>query len=610
MPAWEPLPEELAPFPMFLAYILRELGLSDEPTLSQLEIGEWLLMHPRQITFGFRGISKSFVGSSVYALWRLRHDPFNEKVLVPAQTADKALEVAKLVQQCIRDIDILRCLEPGPGMRSSIRAFDVGPANVMQECSMRALGILSPALTGKRATLALPDDIETLNNTITPHKRSRLKAAVTELEACLKPGEADFDFDAPLDFQAAGQRQVFPRQILYFGTPHLETSLYWQLVNENKYKIRIWPARYPDPLDQAGWDCYQGCLEPRIAEIAQTRRDLIGTTTEPERFSDEDLLEREQGMSRQRWQLQFMLNCQLATADKFPIRLGDLVVMDLSVGSLPEVVVWGNGEECRAQDLICTGLGADRWYHKPASVGGWVRLPGSQWQCVLFVDPAGRGHDELSWSVVAQLHGNLFLLENGGTARGYDNEVLLALANMAKRWRVSLVRSESNYGDGMFTKLLEPVLRKVYPCSIDEEKSGNQQKEHRIIDVLAPVVQQHRLVVNRSVIQSAWIEAESDPETGHARSLAYQLSRITTERNSLEWKDRADSLAGAVSYFTSSVALDQKHEQRRRAEEVREHQLRCFLDTTGAGVQWLAAGLTEPLPSPVSEGISRLKLPC
>lgn len=67
-------------------------------------------------------------------------------------------------------------------------------------------------------------------------------------------------------------------------------------------------------------------------------------------------------------------------------------------------------------------------------------------------------------------------------------------------------------GDGMFTALLQPVMARVHPLSIEEVRVS-QQKERRIVDTLAPLVQQHRLVVNRELIRRDYAEADQDPET-------------------------------------------------------------------------------------------------
>ena len=116
-------------------------------------------------------------------------------------------------------------------------------------------------------------------------------------------------------------------------------------------------------------------------------------------------------MTKASFELQFMLNTRLATLDKFPIRLGDLMVVDLDGTALPETCVWSNQPDVRLQELVCVGLGADRYYHRPIFQNGWIPKTDT-WRCVLAIDPAGRGADELAWAVVAELNGNMFLLES------------------------------------------------------------------------------------------------------------------------------------------------------------------------------------------------------
>jgi hypothetical protein len=364
--------------------------------------------------------------------------------------------------------------------------------------------------------------------------------------------------------------------------------------------MRMWPARYPKPDT---FDVYDGCLDPLMVEEIESNPQLVGGPTDPERFDDEELIQRETGSTKASWQLQYMLNCRLSTLDKFPIRLGDLIVMALDGKALPEVVSWASGAEQRINELPCVGLGADRYYHRPMMVQGW--LPRAEkWRSVLAIDPSGRGSDELAWAVVAELSGNLFVLESGGTTRGYEDDVLELLANVAKRWQVNAVIPEPNFGDGMFSKILQPVMQRIYPCSIEEAPRSAGQKERRIIDVLAPLVQQHRLVVNSELIQKDWEGAERDPDNGHPRSLMYQMSRITTDRGSLLFYDRIDALAIAAAHFVEAAAQDQQRVAARRQEELVEASLAAWFDETGAKLDALALGII-PKASGAVGGVRR-----
>ena len=136
------------------------------------------------------------------------------------------------------------------------------------------------------------------------------------------------------------------------------------------------------------------------------------------------------------------------------------------------------------------------------------------------VDPSGRGKDETAYAIVAQLNGYLFVLDAGGFAGGYDaDEVLKPLAMLAKKYNVNEILVESNFGDGMFNQLFMPVLNKVHPVTTSEVRH-NKQKERRIIDVLEPVMNQHRLVIDKKVIQKDFDSCQHLPPE---QALRYQL---------------------------------------------------------------------------------------
>ena len=563
---WEPLPPQLRDsFPNFTCYLLRELGLADAPTKQQISVCKWMQEGPdKSLTVAFRGLGKSIL-ASFYALWRLRVDP-NEKILIVSATAVKSTDFSSFMLRCIGEIDILQCLMPGTENRFSNVAFDVGPAQVEQSPSVRSMGIMGQT-TGQRCTCAILDDVETLANVITQLKQDRVAHAVEEIQSIIKPEEG----------------QVLPRKILYLGTPHTETSIYLRLVRERNYAARYWPALYPDELD-----CYEGNLDPTIEEEVIANSSLVKQPTDPERFGHEDILQRQASMTKASFELQFMLNTRLATLDKFPIRLGDLMVVDLDGTALPETCVWSNQPDVRLQELVCVGLGADRYYHRPIFQNGWIPKTDT-WRCVLAIDPAGRGADELAWAVVAELNGNMFLLESGGSTLGYADEVLQYLAKTAKKWEVNYVVAESNMGDGMFTALLKPHLLREYPVTIEEVRH-NIRKEQRLCDTLGPLIQQHRLIVNSRVIKQDYRLTDEDPEHGYARSLFFQASRLTAERGCLSHDDRLDALAIACGFFVESAAQDQENARKSRADQLFEDELEAWMDETVGSIDSIAMG--------------------
>ena len=581
---WEPLPDVLRDsFPNFTCYLLRELGLADSPTRQQVSVCDWMQNGPeRSLTVAFRGLGKSIL-ASFYALWRLRVDP-SEKILVVSATAVKATDFSSFMLRCIGEVDILQCLMPGPSNRFSNVAFDVGPTMVEQSPSVRSMGIMGQT-TGQRCTCAILDDVETLANVITQLKQERVAHAVEEIQSIIKPDEG----------------QPLARKILYLGTPHTETSIYLRLVRERSYSARYWPALYPKELES-----YEGNLDPALEQELLADPSLIGEPTDPERFSHEDLLQRKAAMTKASFELQFMLNTRLATLDKFPIRLGDLIVMDIDGTALPETVVWSNQPDVRLQELVCVGMGADRFYHRPIFQNGWISRS-EQWRCVLAIDPAGRGADELAWAVVAELNGNLFLLESGGSTLGYADEVLQYLSKVAKKWDVNYVVAESNMGDGMFSALLKPHLMREHPVTIEEVRH-NQRKEQRLCDTLGPLIQQHRLVVTTRVIKQDYRLLDEDPETGYSRSLFVQASRLTAEKGCLSHDDRLDALAIACGFFVESAAQDQQRAAQARANQLQQEAYDAWLDESGAAIDALALGWRPRATSRSHGGVNRLRV--
>lgn len=577
---WEPLPEPLNRFPYTLAYCLRELGLAEYPTKQQLAVADWIESGPnRQLTVAFRGLGKSLI-ASIYALWRLRMDP-SEKILIVSATSVKATDFSSFCLKCIGEIDIFYCLQPGINNRYSATAFDVGPAVVEQSPSMRSMGVQG-SVTGQRCSCAILDDIETVQTTITQLKQERVAHAVTEIESVLKPDEG----------------QLLPRKVLYLGTPHTETSIYLRLVRERGYRSRYFPAIYPKDLDP-----YEENLCPRMLAEIEADPSVVGQPTDPERFSEEDILQRQASMTKASFELQFMLNCRLSTLDKYPIRLGDLIVMDIDGTALPETVVWSNQPDCRLNDLVCVGMGADRFYHRAIFQNGWITRD-ETWRCVLACDPAGRGSDEFAWSVVAELNGNLFLLESGGSTLGYGDEVLSHVARVAKKWQVNYVIVESNFGDGMVCSLLKPHLLREHPVTIEEVRH-NQRKEVRLCDTLGPIIQQHRLIVTSSVIKQDYRMTDEDPENGYSRSLFYQASRLTPEKGCLSHDDRLDSLAIACAFFVEAAAQDQDQARKQREAELQQAAYEAWMSEAEGAIDALALGWRPPAVSKAYGGVRK-----
>ena len=536
---WEPLPEPFSgDFRYFLVVVWTHLQLP-KPTPIQLDIAEYMQEGPkRRIIEAFRGVGKSWMAAA-YVLWLLRNDP-QKKIMVVSASKTRADDFAQFCLRLIREMKILKCLDPDRDeQRSASNRFDVRPSIPDQSPSVKSVGIFGQ-LTGSRADLILADDVEVPNTAWTVGMREKLLHSVGEFNAILKPGG----------------------EIMFLGTPQTEESIYNKLRTKS-YQCRIWPSRYPKKPEK-----YGDALAPVILDRCVDRKNM---PTDPDRFSDLDLVEREASYGRSQFTLQFQLDTTLSDLQRFPLRLSDLVVMEVDQNA-PEKLVWSSGAEYRINDLPTVGFSGD-YYHRPAFIHGeWIEFQG----CVMFVDPSGRGMDETAYAIVAQLNGNLFVLEVGAFREGYTEPVLEGLAQAAKRQKVKLILLEDQFGQGMLQSLLQPYLRNIYPCTIEPVRS-NMQKERRIINAIEPVLNQHRLIINRSVVEKDSQPRDDDPiETALAYQLFHQMTHLTVDKNCLQHDDRLDALAGAIEYWNESLAIDENRAIKERETELWDLELAAY----------------------------------
>ena len=103
------------------------------------------------------------------------------------------------------------------------------------------------------------------------------------------------------------------------------------------------------------------------------------------------------------------------------------------------------------------------------------------------------------------------------------------------------------------------------------------QKERRIINALEPVLNQHRLIINRSVVENDAKAREDDPvETALSYQLFHQLTHLTVDKNCLQHDDRLDALAGAIQYWNESLAIDEDRAIKEREAELWDLELAAY----------------------------------
>ena len=510
-------------FRVFIYMVWKMISLPD-PTPIQYDIAHTLqnLPNDRFIIEGFRGVAKSFI-TCAYAVWTLWRDP-QKKVEIVSASKDRADANAIFIKRIIYTLPFLAHLKARPDQRDQQNLFDVGPAVPDISPSIKSVGI-SGQLTGSRADLLIADDVEVANNSGTQTQRDKLNEAVKEFDAIIKP----------------------KGQIVYLGTPQNEMSLYNEL-QQRGYRCRIWTVLYPESLSER--EFYGDRLAKIIADKYDENPDLYaGKPTDPRRFDEEEIYKRRLSYGKAGFALQFMLNTNLSDQEKYPLKVQDLMIANLSLDEANLKWYWSNDRQLRINDLPCVALKGDYFYEPQGRSSEVYEYTGT----VMAVDPSGRGKDETSYAVVKYLNGYLFVLEVGGTREGYSDSTLRQLANKAKIYGVNEIVVEGNFGDGMFSQLFKPVLNDIHPCSVTEVKNY-AQKEARIIDTLEPVMMRHKLIVHKQVILDDYQVYENAP----AYSLIYQMTRLSRDRGALAHDDRLDALCMAVAYWLEVMDRDEE----------------------------------------------------
>ena len=513
-------------FRYFVFIVWYEIGLP-APTPIQLDMANVLQNPPsdRYIIQGFRGVAKSFL-TCAYAVWLLWKNPLL-KILITSASKDRADANAIFIRKIINTLDFLECLRLSSedkltGLRDTQNLFDVKGAIPDISPSIKSVGITGQ-ITGTRADVLISDDVEVPSNSATPTQRDKLSEAVKEYDAILKPNG----------------------QIIYLGTPQNEASLY-NALQERGYLTMIWTVMYPK--DKTERDFYGDKLAPYIANRFDSDPDkYAGRPTEPSRFNEEEIEKRRLSYGKAGFALQFMLNTSLSDYDKYPLKVSDFIVEELDNNETSRKWVWGSSPTLRINDVPCVALRGDYFYMPFSRSSETMAYTGT----VMSIDGSGRGSDLTAYAVVKFINGYLCVMDIGGYTEGYEDTTLNALANKAKFWNVNDVVVEANFGDGMLTKLLTPVFNRIYPCGIQEVKHS-KQKELRIIDTLEPLLMQHRVILNKSVITQDYRRYEVNP----LHSLIYQLTRISKERNSLAHDDLLDALAIACHYWIEAMDVD------------------------------------------------------
>ena len=547
-----------ADFKLFLQALWGQLDLPS-PTRAQYAIADYLQNGPKRLQIqAFRGVGKSWI-TGAFVLWTLFNDA-EKKIMIISASKERADNMSIFLQKLIIETPWLTHLRPkSDDARWSRISFDVN-CSPHQAPSVKSVGITGQ-LTGSRADLMILDDIEVPGNSMTELMREKLLQLCTEAESILTPKDDS--------------------RIMFLGTPQTVFTVYRKLAERN-YRPFVWPARYPRKTSN-----YEGLLAPQLQEDIDTGAEPWGVTDD--RFDHEDLIEREAAMGRSNFQLQFMLDTSLSDAEKFPLKMADLIVTSVNPDKCPESIVWCSDPANVIKDAPTVGLPGDYFYSPMQLQGEW--LPYAETICS--VDPSGRGSDETTAAYISQRNGFLYLHEMRAYKDGYSDNTLLDILKGCKKYKASTLLIESNFGDGIVGELFKKHIQNLRMNIGIEETRANVRKEDRIIDALEPILNQHRLVIDRSVID--W-DYKSNPDEAPERRLLYmlfyQMSRMCREKGAVRHDDRIDCLAQGVKYFTDAFGISAQEEIKARKREEWNQMLEAFLEDPQQSANAIAFGMT------------------
>jgi hypothetical protein len=535
-----------ASFPVFLSLVWKSLQLP-KPTRAQLAMAKYLQHGGKRIQLQmFRGCGKSWV-TAAFVLWILFCDR-DKKILVVSASKQRADDFSIFCQRVILDTPWLAHLAPkDEDQRWSRVSFDVAGCRPAQSPSVKSVGVTGQ-MTGSRADILVADDIETPGNSATDLMREKLLQLVTEFESVLTPKPDS--------------------RIIFLGTPQSNFTIY-RTLRERGYTPMVWPARYPKSLIG-----YEDVLAKELQEDIDTQglSNLAWKPTDT-RFSEINLLEREQSMSRSNFTLQFQLDTSLSDALKFPLKISDIIALPLDGKVGPSTLVW-RADKSTLLDLPAVALPGDRW-HGPAETGASVPFG----ETIVAVDPSGRGKDETVAMILSQINGNLFLREIFASTDGYSDTTLCGILRMAKKFGATKCLIESNFGDGLVMEVMRKHAIEMKVGIDFEEVRSTTRKEDRMIDTLEPVLNQHRLIIDTRLI--TWdYQSNPDlaPEERLPRMLMYQLTRMCREKGAVKHDDRLDCLSLGIKYFQDVMAVSQNEQLIQESRAQWNRMLQTFID--------------------------------
>ena len=518
-------PEVLEDFRNHLYFCFKYLGLG-QPTPKQYAMAHRLQVGTNNMLLqAGRGDGKSVI-MACYVSWLLLLN-HNTTILVLSAGADRAIKFVFQTRAILTQVPYMKDLEPMENDKDSAFGFNVHTRTQFgQDLSVTAKGITSQ-ITGLHADQIICDDIEIVENSDSPQAREKLWERCLELENVVN--------------------KVDVASIRFLGTPQSRDSVYNKL--GGIYPTVKFPAVMPDLTNPEEIE--------NVDEYILGLGIESGESTQPERFPTEKLAEIEAKIGPTNFDLHYKLKTSSADVKRYPLRLEDLIVLDVDPEVFPVKVV--HAKSVVNKRVSSFGMKGDLVY-EPMHIEPTF-APYNQ--TILFIDPSGRGADETALCVASFAHGYIVVHELTGIQGGYDSVTLMKICKLINQYKINLVKYESNYGDGMFGKIIQPVIAQNCGQIGIEEYKVTGSKENRILSTLEPIMAQHRLVFDVGVIQ--------DKEN------QIQITRLQNKRGALKHDDRVDVLSAAVSHWVNALAIDPDRELINKQQEDYKNQIKDWM---------------------------------
>ena len=550
-------------------------GFHENPKLALCDTDrlmmQWMANGPGESgVFAPRGSGKTNKLTCTYPLWVWISHP-NAKILIPSKGGRFATDIVSFIRDCIDNVPFLQHLKPKRrtgakrAQKDTGAFFDIGPADPSPVRSLRATGI-GGQITGGRAHIIIPDDVEDDKNALTVEARDRVEHSCAELMR--------------LRYLPGTDR--IPRKIFYVFTYHHDSdSVYMRLARKN-YVFRTYPILYPklDELHE-----FEN-VDPVLVNALQEGRRKPGDIVFFPQMTMEHV-EKQRGEGELAFEMQQMGRKNASGRSRHPLKLENLIVHPCRAREAPLSLTWGTRDaqgSTQIPNLPTLGI-ANEKFRRPIHIHPQT-MPYQVTKA--WVDPAGEGEDEIAVASIGHLAGLFHIKACTGVlvrectppfdAPPEASNFLIALDRIVNILRDTGV-DECFYEDNIDTfgsfgaalkhaiakGSLKPGVDPLYPegwsCRLTGVHSAQfriatpdgtdvrgTHKSMRICTILAPLLDSHRLVIDPQVL------IPDDKDVRY--QLQHQIAWITREKKCLKHDDRIDALAMCLRMHQESFVVN------------------------------------------------------